>query len=909
MESLRRFLRSGIPGQETASPGGTSRTFFLRSFLGRFLPLAGVGVLGGLYTFEVTGWHWESLVFGAGILGVLAVGAWSWTCTDQAHIQAEKRLVDRLALSDEILNSVLDLVLVGDETGSVIYASPSVKSMLGYEPEEVLGDGWWSATRVDPVERAAEKAAARRRARGQLAEGWGQPYDRLILHRDGTQLWIRWRESPGPNRTIVGVGSDVTDRKRGEDASKRLAALVENTSEFVGYASPEGTVEFVNPGGRRLVGLEDDFDPTTTTMLDFLVPADRDRFRDQVLPLVLAGERWRGEVRFVDFAGGDPIPVHGSVFPVMDEESGRPQTVCGSFMDLRDQKVLERSLLEALHRAEEASKAKQQFLANMSHEIRTPMNAIIGMADLLWESPLSADQKEYVRVFRRSGESLLDLINDILDLAKVEEGRLDLEEVGFNLPELVENTVEVFAAQAQKKGLEMGVRIGPDVPSWVMGDPGRLRQILSNLLGNAVKFTEAGEILARVSVEVMSGVAAPSAPEEEVGLHFSIRDTGVGIPRDRIHAVFDRFMQVDSSTTRRFGGSGLGLAICRKLVDIMGGTIWVESEEGVGSTFHFNLSLPVTEATREDKLDTSSLAGLRMLVVDDNATSRLVLREILVGWGVRVAEALDGPSAMEALQEGIAAGSPFRLLIVDGQMPGMDGYTLAARVREDSALGRPRIIMLTSYGGELTREKARELDISAHMMKPVRRASLHHALSRAVGGRRAPKPVREEALVAQPGSDPSVRPLKILVVDDSDDNRALLRAYLAKTSHVAEFAENGEEALRRFQAGPGLDLVLMDIQMPIMDGHAATRSIRAWEREQGRERTRIFALSAHAMEEEIRESLASGCDDHLTKPIKKSVFLEALAAVARAIEDAGAAQALHSAQAMPGERDPRQEEP
>jgi len=866
----------------TSSP----RSSLLRPFLVRFLPLAAVGVLGGLYTYEVTGWQWESVLFGAGILGALAVGAWSWTRTDSAHLHAEKALMERLALSDEILGSVLDLVLVADQAGAVIYASPSVKSMLGYEPEEVMGEGWWRATRQDPREQEEERAAAARRARGEVAEGWGEPYDRLILHRDGSQRWIRWRESPGPGRTIVGVGSDVTGSKRGEEASKRLAALVENTSEFVGYAWPEGTVEFVNPGGRKLVGLGDDLDPTATTMMDFVAPADRDRFRADVLAQVLSGASWRGELRLTDFSGGDPIPVHGSVFPVMDEESGRPQTVCGSFMDLREQKLLELSLVEALHRAEEASKAKQQFLANMSHEIRTPMNAIIGMADLLWETPLTADQKEYVRVFRRSGETLMALINDILDLAKVEEGRLDLEEVGFNLTDLVESTVEVFAASAQKKGLEMGARIGPRVPSWVMGDPGRIRQILSNLLGNAVKFTGAGEILARVSVRSGDGGEGVPGAGGSVDLQFSVADTGIGIPEDRIPTVFERFMQVDSSTTRRFGGSGLGLAICHKLVELMGGRIWVESQEGEGSTFHFTLRLPVAEPSREHPLDTSVLAGLRTLVVDDNATNRLVLREILTGWGVRVTEATDGPAALEALRERAGAGTPFRLLILDGQMPGMDGYAVAAAIRGDLAFGRPRVIMLTSHGGAPGRDQARELGISAHMMKPVRRASLHHALSRAVGGRRAPVPVPEEAPLPVPPQAEPGRTLKILVVDDSEDNRSLMRAYLKKTPHRSEFAENGEEAIRAFQLCGDFDLVLMDIQMPVMDGHAATRAIRAWEEEQGRGRTRVFALSAHAMEEEIRASLSAGCDDHLTKPIKKAVLLDTLAAVARAVQDA-----------------------
>jgi PAS domain S-box-containing protein len=610
-----QYRGPGTGDPEVVETGDLEALPFLLPFLGRFLPLAAVGVLGGLYASAVSGWGWESVLVGLGIVAAMAVGAWSWTRTDQAHILAQRRLVDRLALSDEILSSIRELVLVADDNGSVIYASPSVKSMLGHEPHDVLGDGWWIATRKDLREREEAKAAAARRARGEKEEASEEIYDRVILHRDGTQRWIRWRESPGPGRTIVGVGSDVTDRKKGEDASKRLAALVENTSEFVGYALPEGRVEFVNPGGRRLVGLGEHFDVSTTTMTHFVGPAERDRFHQEVLPLVLSGQSWRGELRLVDFSGGDPIPVHGSVFPVMDEETGRPLTVCGSFMDLRDQKLLELSLVEALQKAQEAGKAKQQFLANMSHEIRTPMNAIIGMADLLWETPLSPDQKEYVRVFRSSGESLLALINDILDLAKVEEGRLDLEEVAFDLIDLTESTVEVFAVQAQKKGLEFGVRIDPSVPSWVMGDPGRLRQVLSNLLGNAVKFTEKGRIRATVDVEV--GGEPPIPDENEtVGLRFSVVDTGVGIPQDRVATVFHRFMQVDASATRRFGGSGLGLAICQKLVDLMGGRVWVESEEGRGSAFHVSLRLPLAEPLREDRAEATALRGFVMPQLD-----------------------------------------------------------------------------------------------------------------------------------------------------------------------------------------------------------------------------------------------------------------------------------------------------
>jgi two-component system sensor histidine kinase/response regulator len=867
----------------------------LREFLRRFAPLAPVGIVAGGYVVLTSSGSeallfgssaMEGILFGLGILGALAVGTWAWTKSDSAHLRAQQALLDRLALSGEILNSVRDLVLVADEFGAISYISPSVESMLGYEPDEAMGDGWWELTRETEADREEEKAAAARHARGEREEEWGAPYDRRIRHRDGTYRWIRWRESPGPGRTIVGIGSDVTERREGEETRKRLVALIDNTSQFVGYARPSGEVEFVNPGGRRLVGLEQDPVTSDRSLLDFIDPLDRDRFRNKVFPVVISGESWSGELHLVDFSGGEAVPVHGSIFPVMDEETMRPLALGGTFLDLRDQKSLEASLIEALHRAEDASRAKQQFLANMSHEIRTPMNAIIGMADLLWDTPLTDDQRDYVKIFRTAGETLLVLINDILDLAKVEEGKLDLEEVGFNLPDLLESTVEVFAASAQHKGLEIVARIEPGVPAWVVGDPGRLRQILSNLLGNAVKFTQTGEVVAGVLVEGSGrdeGIGAEAGRNASVHLEFSISDTGVGIPEDQVEAVFGRFTQVDSSTTRRFGGSGLGLAICERLVGLMKGRIWVESEEGTGSTFRFSLSLPVTEGPGEGSVDTSDLTGLKTLVIDDNATNRLILREVLASWGVRVGEASDGASGLEEMWEAMASGTPYRLLLLDGQMPDMDGYSVAERVRDDHSLGRPRIIMLTSHGNLLEPEQVEELQLAGHMMKPVRRFSLLHAIGRAVGRRRLPGPEERKRVIGEPAAE-TVRPLKVLIVDDSEDNRTLLKAYLKKTPHRLEFAENGQEAVDRVQHDSNIDLVLMDVQMPVMDGHTATRTIRAWEQEKGLEPMKIFALSAHALEEEIRESLAAGCDRHLTKPIKKKTLLDALAAVGEELE-------------------------
>jgi|GEM_PF-285684 len=816
----------------------------------------------------------------------------------------EEKLKDSEFRFRQIFETSRDVIVVTHlRHGRIIEVNPAFVKETGYSKEEAIGHTPLELNLWEDLNQRADFFAEL------TSQGCVRNKEAVFRARDGRLVTMllsavvgEWNGEP----CVITTARDISELKKAEQelrtAEEKFRKIFDSALDAIVVADLKtGVVIDVNREFEERTGYSaaQTIGRTTRELNIWANGEDYEKFRETL--------RKFGYVRNLEAFFRNPDGELGvRLLNASKMKLGDRWYVVTVSRDITQLKKIETELVAAREAALSASRAKSEFLASMSHEIRTPMNAIMGMGELLAETPLNPEQRRLLDVMQSNASTLLRLINNILDLARIESGRLNLEDADFELDELVGQVVGDLAIRAHEKKVELAARILPGTPLSLCGDSLRLKQILVNLVGNAIKFTAEMQVVVTVqladkaaaerlnatdgtsSAELVSVLPTDVAtPRTGVTLlHFSVADTGIGIPRDKLDQIFAAFTQVDSSTTRKYGGTGLGLAIVKRLVELQDGQVWVESELGKGSTFHVVLPYKVRPSEESDRrLNQLDLTGCRLLIVDDTEVNRLIVKEMLAQTGATIEEAAGGEEALAKVASAQAWGKPFTLILLDCRMPDIDGFEVARRLLASTQKGElsnpPLILMLTSDCLNAELKRVREWGIASYLVKPIRRDDLFRPIADTLKKERKENDESRVCTQGQAQTEQRLNlSLRILLAEDSPDNRLVISAYLRDTAHLVDAVENGEDAIDRFiaaaRSGQPYDLVLMDMQMPVMDGYNAVRMIRKWEKERGLAPTPIVALTAAAFEHDVRRCLEAGCDAHVAKPVRKKTLLEAV---------------------------------
>ncbi len=804
----------------------------------------------------------------------------------------------------------LNLLCIAGTDGYFKYLNPAWETALGYTRDQLLSRPYIEFVHPDDRQATVSEAAHVASGRSTLS------FENRYRCKDGSYKSLLWSAIVHAERGLIYcIAADVSERKRQESRLAAQYAVTRVLAEAPTLASAtprilQAICESLNwsvgaiwrvDRQKKLLRCVETWHMPAIEVQEF----DRDTYSQTFSPGIgLPGRVWsQAQPAWIEdvtcdsnfpraaiaareglhAAFGFPILLGDEVLGALEFFSRQIQkpdnpllemmsaigSQIGQFIERKEAedalRVYARDLEAARKRAEEATRAKSEFLANISHEIRTPMNAVIGMTELTLETKITREQREYLNAIQSSADALLTLVNDLLDFSKIEARKLQLDHVPFNLRDALEDTVRVLAPRAHQKGIELACHIHPDAPDMLRGDPLRLRQIVVNLVGNAIKFTEHGEVVLRVKTD--------SNHKGNVELRFSVSDTGIGIPAEKKAVIFEAFSQADSSTTRRYGGTGLGLAISAQLVELMGGSISVESEPGRGSTFNFTAIFEVQQpGTEKPTAPWRTLTDLPVLIVDDNATNRRILEDVFTNWHMCPVAVESGVAAIGTLEKARLSGQPFALALLDGHMPDMDGFEVAERISRDPGHAGMKLVMLTSAGQPEDVARCRKLGITAYLTKPIKQSELFDVVINAMGqATTEPSRTPQRRRRSQPGQ----RRLRVLLAEDNRVNQLVATRILEKLGHQVTVVKNGREAVAAVQSAE-FDLVAMDVQMPEMDGLDATSAIRAWEKAAGTH-IPIIAMTAHAMKGDRERCLAAGMDGYTSKPIRIEELQQAIA--------------------------------